>query len=62
MECHICNRELTDFEEHGFWNKNPYVKLCIKCKIEKTLPEDRKKLKMKIELSLERWEIRFMEY
>jgi hypothetical protein len=62
MECHNCNRELTDYEDHGFWNNNPYVKLCINCVIEKTLPRDRKKMKLKIAQSLERWEKRFMEY
>jgi hypothetical protein len=62
MECRKCNRELTEYEEHGFWNKNPYVKLCINCIIEKTLPENRASMKIKIAKSLEIWETRHWEY
>jgi hypothetical protein len=62
MDCEKCNKELTEYEEHGFWNVNPYSKLCINCLLEKALPEERDKLKEKIERSLEKWEIRKRKY
>jgi hypothetical protein len=58
----MCHKELTEYEEHGFWNVNPYSKLCIPCLLEKTLPEEREKLKREIKLSLEKWEIRHTKY
>ena len=61
MECNKCNSELTEYEEHGFWNKNPYAKLCISCIIKKTLPEERENMRIKIAKSLERWETRHWE-
>lgn len=62
MYCTNCNKELTEYEEHGFWNENPWSKLCIPCLLEKTPPEERSSLKKKIEKSLEKWEIRHIKY
>jgi hypothetical protein len=62
MYCANCNKELTEYEAHGFWNENPWLKLCIHCLLEKTPVEQRPILKKKIEKSLEKWEIRHLKY
>jgi len=62
MDCIKCHKELTEYEEHGFWNINPYAKLCIHCLLKKALPEERTKLKMKIQKSLEKWKVRKIKY
>ena len=62
MDCTNCSKELTEYEGHGFWNVKPWYKLCIRCLLEKTIPEERPKLKKDIEKSLEKWEIRHRKY
>jgi hypothetical protein len=62
MECTICNKELTRYEEHGFWNKNPYSKLCIDCMLEITPPDEKSFLKKQIEKSKTIWERRTRKY
>ena len=62
MECNICDKELTSYEEHGFWNKNPYSKLCIDCLLETTLPDEKEFLVKKIEKSKNIWKRRMRKY
>jgi len=62
MYCADCNKELTEYEAHGFWNVKSWYKLCINCLLEKTIPEERPILKKKIEKSSEKWEIRHLKY
>ena len=62
MECIRCRKQLTEYEEHGFWNRNPYSKLCIDCLLDKTPPEQRTSLKEQLEQSRELWEKRTREY